>query len=48
MKRSFHAIILSVFASASLCMAAGEGGTVPVPDFTNGDAIPKGYTHERS
>ncbi len=40
------AIVLSLFASASFLMAAGGGGTVPVPDFTKGDPIPQGFTHD--
>ena len=46
MSHRYATTILSLFASASLLMAAGGGGAVPVPDFTKGDPVPKGYTHD--
>ena len=46
MNHHHPAIVLSLFASASFLMAAGGGGTVPVPDFTKGDPIPQGFTHD--
>ena len=42
MNHKYPAAILSLFASASLLMAE----TVPVPDFTKGDPIPQGFTHD--
>ena len=46
MTSKFPVTILALFASASLLMAAGGGGTVPVPDFTKGEPIPAQIKHD--
>lgn len=46
MTPSSLAAIGILLASASPLVAAGGGGTVPVPDFTKGDAIPEGFTKD--
>jgi hypothetical protein len=42
MNHKYPAAVLSLCASASLLMAEA----VPVPDFTKGDPIPQGFTHD--
>ena len=46
MSHTYPATIISILASASLLMAAGGGGTVPVPDFTKGGTIPEQIKHD--
>ncbi len=42
----YFATTLSLLASASLLMAAGEGGTAVMPDFTKGGTIPEEAKHD--
>lgn len=46
MSHKYSATIVSLLASASLLMAAGGGGKAALPDFTKGDPIPEGFTHD--
>ena len=42
----YTATIVALFASASLLMAAGGGGTAAMPDFTKGEPIPEQVKHD--